>query len=52
MTPRNVYPFEFSHGGGPFVATAKSPLYEGTAVQIMSTFRFVVLPTEVVKNYF
>lgn len=30
MTPMNVYPFEFSHGGGPFV----------------------VLPTEVVKNYF
>lgn len=29
MTPMNVYPFEFSHGGGSFVATASSPLYAG-----------------------
>lgn len=29
MTPTNRYPFDFSRGGGSFVATAKSPLYEG-----------------------
>ena len=39
MTPTNRYPFE-------------TVMPAGLEVNFVSTFRFIVLPTEVVKNYF
>lgn len=64
MTPMKVYPFEFSHGGGSFVATAKSPLYEGIpAGALLKSYHWhskdyvliitaMGLQTNITKNYF
>lgn len=43
MTPTNRYPFE---------TNKQTRLPAGLEVNFVSTFRFIVLPTEVVKNYF